>query len=453
MPEPMTITDAARFIRRGELSPSELLEQCLARVDRYEDRVKAWVYLDRAGAREQAERLTAELKSGQNRGPLHGIPIGIKDIIDVFDMPTGCGSKLWANSYARRDATVVERLRQAGAIIMGKTVTTAFAFFDPPVTRNPWNLERTPGGSSSGSAAAVACGMCLGALASQTGGSITRPASYCGVYGIKPTYGRVSVDGVLQLAPNMDHVGAMANCVRDLAILFQTISGPDGRPGFTFPDHTPIPGALSTIDRKATDTTDSDLCVLGGLFDERLDSDVRPLYSELHGRLESQVSLLDRKDPPAGFLDVLKHHRIVMAVEAAHFHGDRLRHRPEDYLPRIQELIEEGLRYPSVAYRTALTRRQELGDQVTRILNGQRYFLTPATIDPPPDASTTGDPAFNSPWSFTGHPTLSLPYAFAPTGLPLAVQIVGSPMCEEDLFAAAAWLERAIGFERRPLPL
>jgi aspartyl-tRNA(Asn)/glutamyl-tRNA(Gln) amidotransferase subunit A len=223
--EPLTITEAAGFIRRGELTPSELLEQCFARIDRYEQRVRAWVYLDRERARAEAERLTAELKAGQNRGSLHGIPIGVKDIIDVFDMPTGCGSKLWANSYARRDATVVERLRQAGAVIMGKTVTTAFASFDPPVTRNPWNLNCTPGGSSSGSAAAVACGMCLGALATQTGGSITRPASYCGVCSIKPTYDRVHVDGVMPLAPSMDHVGAMANCVRDVGLLYRIIAG------------------------------------------------------------------------------------------------------------------------------------------------------------------------------------------------------------------------------------
>src|SRR3984957_477955 len=160
---PTTITAASELIRRDELTPSELLEQCLARIDRFEHRVRAWVYLDREGAREQAQRLTDELKKGQNRGPLHGIPIGIKDIIDVFDMPTGCGSRLWANSYARRDAECVARVRAAGALILGKSLTTAYAFLDPPVTRNPWNLSRTPGGSSSGSAAAVASGMCLAA--------------------------------------------------------------------------------------------------------------------------------------------------------------------------------------------------------------------------------------------------------------------------------------------------
>src|SRR5438552_13081773 len=227
MPEPRTITEAAEFIRRGELTPVELLDQCLARIDRYEPKVRAWVVIDRDGAREQAERRTAELKRGQNRGPLHGIPIGVKDIIDVFDLPTGCGSKLWANSIARRDADCVKRLRQAGAVILGKTVTTAFAYLDPPVTRNPWNLERTPGGSSSGSAAAVACGMSLGALGSQTGGSITRPAAFCGVCGLKPSWGRVSVEGVLPLAPSLDHVGVIARCVRDLAILLQPIVGYD----------------------------------------------------------------------------------------------------------------------------------------------------------------------------------------------------------------------------------
>src|SRR5581483_4721760 len=159
----------------------------------------------RDGARESAEKAHKEIRGGNWRGPLHGIPFGIKDIFDVFDWPTAAGSKLWSNSIARKDAPVVEHLRHAGAVFVGKTVTTAYASFDPPVTRNPWDHSRTPGGSSSGSAAALACGMCLGALGSQTGGSITRPASYCGVTGCKPSYGRVSCEGVVPLAHSMDH--------------------------------------------------------------------------------------------------------------------------------------------------------------------------------------------------------------------------------------------------------
>src|SRR3954468_20117419 len=235
-----TIESAAAAIRRGDLTPVDLLDACLARIDRLEGRVLAWVLVDRDRARADAVRLTDELKRGIDRGPLHGIPMGVKDLYDVFDWPTAAGSKRWANSFARQDCPVIGRLRSAGAVLMGKTVTVAYAAFDPSPTRNPWNADRTPGGSSSGSAAAVACGMCLAALGTQTGGSITRPASYCGVYGLKPSYGRVSVDGVLPLAPSLDHVGALANCVRDLAMVFQAVAGPDDRDpasaDYTIPD-------------------------------------------------------------------------------------------------------------------------------------------------------------------------------------------------------------------------
>src|SRR5262245_43355191 len=451
MPEPTTITDASGFIRRGELTPVELLEQCLARIDRYEDRVRAWVYLDRDGAREQAERLTAELKRGENRGPLHGIPTGIKDIIDVFDMPTGCGSKLWANSYARRDATVVERLRQAGAVILGKTVTTAFASFDPPVTRNPWNLERTPGGSSSGSAAAVACGMCLGALASQTGGSITRPASYCGVCGLKPTYGRVSVDGVLPLAPSMDHVGAMANCVRDLAILFQAIAGPDSRDGLQFFRHEPVYDCTRTIDEylnPAGRPRVPELAALAGLFAELATLDVLGPFRAACDGLRADGAEVEHSVPPADFADVIRRHRVIMAVEAAEYHGERLRRHPEDYPPRVRALIEEGLRCSAVEYRQCRLHRDDVEEQINRLTDRRRFLLTPATTSPPLDAATTGDPAFNSPWSYTGQPTVSLPFTRTAEGLPLCLQLVGYNNSEDELLAAAAWCERAIGFDR-----
>ena len=453
MSEPLTITEAVGFIRRGELTPSELLEQCFARIDRYEERVRAWVYLDRQRARQEAERLTAELKAGQNRGPLHGIPIGIKDIIDVFDMPTGCGSKLWANSYARRDATVVERLRQAGAIIMGKTVTTAFASFDPPVTRNPWNLERTPGGSSSGSAAAVACGMCLGALATQTGGSITRPASYCGVYSIKPTYGRVSVNGVMPLAPSMDHVGVMANCVRDLAILYETMVGTDGESGRA----QAIPAATFLVDRRLSDDFPErppKFVRLHGLFDERTQPELNEAIDRVCFDLQSpHDALVTHGTPPAAFSTIVGNHRIIMSVEAAQYHGARLTRHPEDYPPRIRELIEEGLRASAVEYREARIDRDALNVQMDDPATWSGFYITPATTGPAPNASTTGDPVYNSPWSYTGLPTVSLPIGFTSDGLPLSVQITGSGDADGWLLAAAAWTERSLRFERRPLPL
>jgi aspartyl-tRNA(Asn)/glutamyl-tRNA(Gln) amidotransferase subunit A len=411
--------------------------------------VRAWVYLDRDGAREQAERLTAELKAGQNRGPLHGIPIGIKDIIDVFDMPTGCGSKLWANSYARRDATVVERLRQAGAIIMGKTVTTAYASFDPPVTRNPWNLDRTPGGSSSGSAAAVACGMCLGALATQTGGSITRPASYCGVCSIKPTYGRVSVNGVLPLAPSMDHVGAMANSVRDLAILLQPLARTDV-------DEVPNPYHYT---REVDVVSYKRHRYLSSLpdFPASIGPEMNREFAAFSERCSSRTSGWgwDALPLPPSFADSPRFHHTLMAVEAATYHAERMRRHPDDYPAKVTSLIEQGRITLAPQYVAILDHLKAFRAEMDRVFVSAegRTFITPATTGPAPTAETTGDPGFNSPWSYSGLPTVSVPFAWTPDGMPLAVQLIGQRWCEDDLLAVAADLEETIGFTRRPLPL
>jgi aspartyl-tRNA(Asn)/glutamyl-tRNA(Gln) amidotransferase subunit A len=457
---PRTITAAAELIRRGELTPSELLEQCLARIDRYESRVKAWVVVDRDGAREQAARLTAELKAGTTRGPLHGIPVGIKDIIDVFDLPTGCGSKLWANSVARQDATCVSRLRQAGAVIVGKTVTTAFAFLDPPPTRNPWNLERTPGGSSSGSAAAVACGMCLGALGTQTGGSVTRPASFCGVCSLKPTHGRISVNGVLPFSGTLDHVGVMANCVRDLAILFQAAAGPDDLDRDALEE--PIPDALRNLDLRMgagpSAVPVGSFNRLGGHFRDRAEplawhhlNDAFHKFVSLHPeRIDHEVVV-----PPAGFAELPKWHRLIMAVEAALVHGERLRRHPDDYPPRICALVEEGLAASAVDFRTARLHRDDLEEQVQATLfrrSGTSVFVTPAAPGVAPTPETTGDPAMNFPWSYLGLPTVSVPIAWA-DGLPLAAQLAGARDNEANLLAVAACFEAAVAFEPRPLPL
>src|SRR5487761_1605570 len=213
-----TLLAASQEIHAGRLAPLTLVEQCLAAIERFEPQIHAWVLVDESAAREAARRAGDEIAAGRYRGPLHGVPLGIKDIVDVAGWPTRAGSPLRAAHRADHDAAVVARLRAAGAIFLGETVPTEFASFDPPPTRNPFNPLRTPGGSSSGSAAAVATGMCLGALGSQTGGSITRPASYCGVAGCKPTYGRVSLSGIVPLSFHLDHPGPIAKTVADLAV-------------------------------------------------------------------------------------------------------------------------------------------------------------------------------------------------------------------------------------------
>ncbi len=440
-PRMQTIHEAAEAIRQRKLSPLDLVEQCLAYIDRWEEKVRAWVFVDRDGARAEAQRLTAELERGQYRGRLHGIPLGIKDIFDVFDWPTAAGSKLWANSIARQDADVVRQLRQAGAIFLGKTVTTQYASFDPPVTRNPWNLERTPGGSSSGSAVAVATGMCLGALGSQTGGSITRPAAYCGVAGCKPSYGLVSCNGVVPLAHSMDHPGPIGRCVKDLAILLGVLVPPNTVGGL----HHQVTDYIQVI-REGLKTTGPELRRFRGLFEDRAQPAVCEAMDLACAQIQENCYWLVGTDAlPASFCEVIPRHRTVMAVEAADFHQERLARHPEDYQPRISQLLEEGLSCTATEYVQCKTHQLQLRGEMDRIMRTGHVYLTPATTLPAPDASSTGDPAFNSPWSYTGLPTICIPTGQFIDGLPFAIQLVAGTGRESNLFMAAAWCEKALG--------
>ena len=425
-PPSETIAGTGADLRAGRRSCGDVLEACLARVDRWEASVGAWVLVDRDGARARA----AELDAGRWRGPLHGVPVGIKDIIDVAGWPTAAGARRWADRVAAEDAEVVARLRAAGAVILGKTVTTAYASFDPPATANPWDFGRTPGGSSSGSAAAVACGMCLGALGSQTGGSITRPASYCGVAGLKPTAGRISVRGVLPLAPSLDHVGPIARTVADLELLWTALADPDGR-GVT-PGSDAGPSSPPRLGR------------LRGLFDARADAAVREEFPRVLALLEAAGAVVTEPPLPSSFADVLRRHRVVMAAEAAALHEHRLAAHPDDYPPKIRGLIEEGMAISAPEYLRCREHQGRLSREILACFVGVDALIVPATTDVAPDRSTTGDPALNSPWSYTGLPVVSLPTGLSPEGLPLAIQLVGRPWTESRLLATARWCEDAV---------
>jgi Asp-tRNA(Asn)/Glu-tRNA(Gln) amidotransferase A subunit family amidase len=434
-----TIGGVGRALREGRTTAVRILEGCLEQVDHWEPRVHAWVLVDRDRALEHAHSLDEELHHGKDRGPLHGLPIGIKDIIDVAGLPTACGSKRWAAKFAESDASVVASLREAGAVIMGKTVTTPYAWIDPPITRNPWNLERTPGGSSSGSAAAVATGMCLGAIGTQTGGSITRPASFCGVAGMKPTHGVVDADGILPFAPSLDHVGPIARAVTDLQLLYDAIR-PDRLRKRLLPE---IPARTGKPPRIAR---------LRGFFDHRTDPAIRPLFEQAVGTLAAAgAEIVDLPDP-VEFENILRDHREVMAAEAAGTHSLELDEHPDDYPSQIRNLIVEGRSLTALTY---LNARNRVSLQRTRILaafeSGRHdAFVTPATIGTAPDPSTTGDPAFNSPWSYLGLPTLSFPIGLAAAdGLPVALQLIGLFLHEDQLLRAASWCEQAIRTSRQ----
>jgi aspartyl-tRNA(Asn)/glutamyl-tRNA(Gln) amidotransferase subunit A len=434
MNRPAEIWHAAIHVREGSLKPVDLVATCLDRIDRLDRRLHAWEVVDRQGALAAASRRGDEAARGQYRGPLHGVPIGIKDIVDVEGMPTRAGSDLSDPTAAGADAPVVARLRAAGAIILGKTVTTAFAGFDPAATRNPWNLSCTPGGSSSGSAAAVASGMCLAALGSQTGGSLTRPAAYCGVASCKPTFGRVSTAGMVPVSAHLDHVGAIARCVADLTYVLEAMTA-DGDVVVPF---------ITALRRDKPPR----LGVLEDYFMTGADAVVARATRETIRRLQLAGAHISIPPLPAGFAQLHAMHRRIMAVDAATVHRDRFAKHRSRYGEHLAAMLDEGLATSTAAYQAALSHQRRFRAAAAAALENLDALLTPATpTAAPARLDSTGDPRFNVPWTYSGLPTVSFPSGLTSAPLPVAVQLIGRPNEEPSLLAAAAWCERRLGLK------
>jgi Asp-tRNA(Asn)/Glu-tRNA(Gln) amidotransferase A subunit family amidase len=436
----MGAAEVARAIREVVVDSEQLVEACLARVAETDADVQAWAFLDPEHARAQARAADEWRRSGRALGPLHGVPVGIKDIIDTADMPTENGSVLYAGRTPSRDAAVVARLRAAGAVIMGKTVTTEFATRTPGKTRNPHNLAHTPGGSSSGSAAAVAAGMIPLALGSQTGGSTIRPASFCGVYGFKPTHGLIPRTGMFRLSRTLDHVGLFARTVEDLALLAEPLAGHDEgdhdtRPSARVPfvavaaEEPPIPPMLGFVKTPHWDQVDGD-SKLG--FAE--------LVEHLGDRVE-EVELL----PSAA--DAWQGQRTIMDAEVA-VNLDREWGRGRDGLsPSLRAQIERGRTVTAFDYQLAVARITPLVDGFRELFE-QRYdaLVTPAAVGTAPlGLESTGDPIFCSLWTYCGMPAVSLPLLQGSNGLPVGVQLVGPRSGDARLLRTARWLAARVG--------
>jgi aspartyl-tRNA(Asn)/glutamyl-tRNA(Gln) amidotransferase subunit A len=437
---PFTIESLAGQLRAGTLRAVDLLDECLVRIDRHEEQLHAWVRVEREQARADARRLDEELRRGHDRGPLHGMPLGIKDIVDVRGWPTLAGSSLRAGHLATEDAPLVSRLRERGAVLIGKTVTTEFAGFDPAPTRNPWNLAHTPGGSSSGSAAAVAMRMCVAAIGSQTGGSITRPASFCGVYGCKPTHELVSIQGVVPISLRLDHPGPIARSVRDLALLLEAIAEPDQ------------PGAdqFAAMLRSGELAQPPRLAVVEPFFMDEADADVRAATRQAIAALEKPGATIERVPLPPEFEGVHRRHRAIMAADTAEQHRANFQRQPEKFGRQMAAIIEEGLRVDPAAYAEAVRQQASLAEAVGRICDSCDALLTPATVTAAPSMATTGDPRFNSPWSYAGVPTVSLPCSLSPGGLPCSIQLIAEASADARLLRVADWCERHLGFDLEP---
>lgn len=435
----LSATDAAEKIASGAMSSADYTRACLERIAATEDQIGAFAHLDPDYALEQARERDGQRASGRPIGPLHGVPVAIKDIIDTADYPTECGSPVLAGRRPQSDATVVDKLRAAGAVIIGKTVTTEFAYFQPRKTRNPHDVTRTPGGSSSGSAAAVAAGMVPLAIGTQTNGSIIRPGAFCGVFALKPTHGLVSRHGVLSLSRTLDHVGPFARSLEDIALALEVIAGHDPED----PDTRPV----ATAGIRAIANEDFPLApriafVRTPVWD-KADAATRAAFEQLAQSLGEQCFELEL---PPYYAAAWEAHRDVMAVEMAHNLGP-ISDRGGDQVSQIfRDLMVEGRKVAATRYLLALDEARALRRTLDELFVQQcSAILTPAAMGVAPTMETTGSPVFCSLWSLTGLPSVTLPLLKGEGGLPLGVQLVGAPGDDARLLRTANWLVNAVG--------
>lgn len=428
----LSATDAAAGLAKGDFSAEELMRDYLDRVAARDDQVQAWAYLDPDYALAQAK--SADATRSPDSGPLHGLPVGIKDIIDTHDMPTENGSRLFEGRRPNADAACVAALRAAGAIIMGKTVTTELANTNPSKTRNPHNLEHTPGGSSSGSGAGVADHqVCLG-LGTQTGGSVIRPASFNGVYALKPTLGLIPRGGVLLQSHTLDTVGVYGRALEDIALIADSLSIPEPSDAASYLGSR---GNLRAAYASALAGTPS------FAFLET------PAWTEAHaGTKEAIMGVVDRlgnacrvETLPRPFDRILDLHGAVFGAENAHYYGDHLAERPELLSEKLRARMLAASDIPARDYVAALEQRDRIYRSLETLLDRYDAVLCLSATGPAPRGfATTGSASFNSPWTYLGVPCISLP-RMTVDELPVGVQLVGARGAEGHLFRVARWLD------------
>ncbi|MEO8567280.1 MAG: amidase [Betaproteobacteria bacterium] len=430
----LSATDAARAIHDGAISAEQLTEACLARVREVDAEVQAWAFLDPEHAREQARARDAERREGRATGPLHGIPVGIKDIFDTGDMPTEDGTVLHSGRTPAHDATVVAMLRAAGAVIMGKTVTTELATYSPGKTRNPHNFAHTPGGSSSGSAAAVAAGMVPLAVGSQTNGSVIRPAAFCGVYGFKPTFGLIPRGGVLKLSRTLDQIGVFGRTLADVAFAAEQLVGHDNRDPDTLP-RARVPFVATAAEDPPLPPV---LAYVNGPVWDRAEEQTKEGFLELTAALGDCVVELDLPDSAEQALDW---HRTIMEAEMAanlDLEWEKGRDRISASLHRQ---LARGREVSALDYLLARARISLLNEGFEPIFERCDAIVTPAAPGTAPEGlDSTGDPAFCTLWTLCGMPSLSLPLLRGENGLPMGVQLVGRRGDDARLLRTARWL-------------
>jgi len=433
-PSRLSAVAVAEAVEQGALSAVEVTRACLACIEEREETVQAWAHLDLEHALAQARALDEAHAEGRPAGPLHGVPIGVKDVFDTHDYRTEDGTVLHAGRRPEHDATAVARLREAGAVIMGKTVTTELAVYTPGKTRNPVDPKRTPGGSSSGSAAAVAAHMVPLAIGTQTNGSVIRPAAYCGVYGFKPTHGLVSRHRVLQQSRPLDHIGVFARSVQDLALIAEALIGFDPADPDTRPQARPRLLEVASSEPPVAPA----LAFVRSPYWEQAEEDARGGLEELVDYLGPRIRALEL---PEVFAHAVDWHRIIMEADLARSFAREYGRGREQLSDRLVEMVERGLRVKAVDYNDAVARIGELNRLFEARLHGYDAVVTPAVPgEAPSGLETTGDPVFCTTWTRLGAPALALPLLEGDEGLPIGVQLVGRRGDDGRLLRTARWL-------------
>jgi aspartyl-tRNA(Asn)/glutamyl-tRNA(Gln) amidotransferase subunit A len=460
-PHWLGIAEAAHAIAARDLSPVDLLTSLLERIAKLDPKLHAFIRLDAASAMDAARTAETEIAAGRSRGSLHGVPIGVKDIIDVAGLPTTCHSKILVDNVARQDAAVITRLRAAGAVIIGKLSTHEFAIGGPsfdlpfPPARNPWNPEHHPGGSSSGSGAGVCAGLFPAALGTDTGGSVRNPASACGIVGLKPTYGLVSRRGVFPLSFTLDHVGPLTRTVADAALMLDAMAG-----------HDPAdPGSAATGAHRFGRSLDRGVRDLRIGFVRHFHETDMPAHPEVTAALEDVARVLQAEGAEVRTIrlpslnEFAGVNRVILCSEAWSIHAPWLRSRPDDYGQLARRRLLPGAFMTAGDYVGAQRRRSQVIAAVEDALRDVDVLLCASSMDPASKIEDAAETArtysrqARTPFNVTGHPALAMMSGLSSDGLPLSVQFVGRYFDDATVLRVAAAYERATQWHKRRPPI
>lgn len=445
-PNQLTLVEATQALREGTLTSEALTSSCLGNIARFDSTILAWAWLDHAIALEKARAADRLLKKGTSHGKLHGIPIAVKDIIFTEGIPTSMGSPIFDDFVPDCSATCVKKLEDSGAFVLGKTVSTEFASQHPGKTRNPWDSRFTPGGSSSGSAAAVAARSTPAALGSQTRGSTIRPAVYCGVVGYKPSFGLISRYGVNPLSSTLDHVGVIARTVDDAALLASCMIGHDpldpgsAQTGSSFPDLMEI----RTLERPPR------LAAVRSPLWHLVEQPQRELFLANQRVLKKAGAQVNDLALPSSFDHALDVAKVIQLAEIAHSYSPLVARYSDLISERFHEFVDQGSRFSAVSYLDALRSRDQLCRELAVFFGDYDAIITPpATGEPPQTLEFTGDANLCTIWTLCGVPAISIPTGVGPNNMPMGLQVVGPHLKDYETLQVAKWCAARLVFPRQ----